>query len=271
MAPRSATWPGPEAYAHEGAYACQSGNASIIPEEEVEEPEEGEEGAEDSSAQELRGRLLEAALGHVNAKGWSVAALQSGAEDLQLSRSASGMISSGAAGLVEYFVEECNQQLASELESRQEELARMRTPERVRMAVRMRLEMLIPYIDTWPQALGIQAHPAHMATAVRQRAELADDIWHACGDTSTDYKWYTKRGLLAAVYAATELYMITDYSPGYADTWRALDRRLADVKRLGGAATEVRQAMNSLLANVGSMAEWAQDAVVQAQKRRQRS
>lgn len=36
-----------------------------------------------------------------NAKGWSVAALQSGAEDLQLSRSASGMISNGAAGLVE--------------------------------------------------------------------------------------------------------------------------------------------------------------------------
>lgn len=34
---------------------------------------------------------------------------------------------------------------------------------------------------------------------------------------------------------------------------------------------QVRQAMNSLLASVGSMAEWAQDAIVQAQKRRQQS
>lgn len=93
--------------------------------------------------------------------------------------------------------------------------------------------------DTWPQALAIQAHPAHAAIALQQRAELVDNIWHACGDTSTDYNWYTKRGLLAAVYAATELFILTDYSPGYADTWRALDRRLADVKRLGGAATEV--------------------------------
>ncbi len=93
--------------------------------------------------------------------------------------------------------------------------------------------------DTWPQALAIQASPAHMGTMLKQRAQLVDDIWHACGDTATDYNWYTKRGLLAAVYAATELFMITDYSPGYADTWQSLDRRLADVKRFGSAATEV--------------------------------
>ena len=78
-----------------------------------------------------------------------------------------------------------------------------------------------------------------MGTMLKQRAQLVDDIWHACGDTATDYNWYTKRGLLAAVYAATELFMITDYSPGYADTWQSLDRRLKDVKRFGSAATEV--------------------------------
>lgn len=78
-----------------------------------------------------------------------------------------------------------------------------------------------------------------MGTMLKQRAELVDEIWHACGDTATDYNWYTKRGLLAGVYSATELFMITDYSPGYADTWKALDRRLEDVKRIGSATTEV--------------------------------
>ena len=78
-----------------------------------------------------------------------------------------------------------------------------------------------------------------MGMMLKQRAELVDDIWHACGDTATDYNWYTKRGLLAGVYAATELFMITDYSPGYADTWKSLDRRLEDVKRLGSTTTEV--------------------------------
>ena len=75
-----------------------------------------------------------------------------------------------------------------------------------------------------------------------QVSELVDDIWYAAGDKSTDYNWYTKRALLAAVYSATELYMLTDYSPGYADTWEALDRRLQDVARLGKATGQVRAA-----------------------------
>ena len=94
--------------------------------------------------------------------------------------------------------------------------------------------------DSWPQSLAIQASPAHVSAMVKQRAELVDNIWHACGDTAMDYNWYTKRGLLAGVYAATELFMITDYSPGYEDTWKSLDRRLEDLKRFGSAAAEVR-------------------------------
>lgn len=41
-----------------------------------------------------------------------------------------------------------------------------------------------------------------------------DEIWHAVGDHSSDVDWYVKRGILAAVYTATELYMLTDHSPG---------------------------------------------------------
>lgn len=62
--------------------------------------------------------------------------------------------------------------------------------------------------------LLLQAHPMNAATALKQRAVLMDDIWHAAGDRSTDMDWYTKRALLGGVYTATELYMLTDYSPG---------------------------------------------------------
>lgn len=89
------------------------------------------------------------------------------------------------------------------------------------------------YADTWAQALSIQSQPRNAPKALRQLAQVTDDIWHAAGDKSTDYNWYTKRGLLASVYTATELYMLTDYSPGYADTWEVLDRRLDDVMKLG--------------------------------------
>lgn len=50
---------------------------------------------------------------------------------------------------------------------------------------------------------------------------------------------YTKRTLLAGVYATTELYMLTDYSPGFSDTWQQIDRRLEDIITLGKASQQV--------------------------------
>ena len=93
--------------------------------------------------------------------------------------------------------------------------------------------------DTWAQALSIRAQPRNVPTAVEQLAQITDDIWHAAGDKSTDYNWYTKRGLLAGVYTATELYMLTDYSPGFAETWDVLDRRLKDVMTIGRVMGQV--------------------------------
>ncbi|KAK9819794.1 hypothetical protein WJX72_002458 [[Myrmecia] bisecta] len=186
--------------------------------------------------------ILEAALEHVKQLGWTHAALVAGAKDVGLSPAAAALLARGEAELVEYFVDHCNLELILQLEAMGEELAQMRVHERVRRAVQMRLQMLIPHIDSWPQALSIRARPANLGMAMRQVASLADDIWHAAGDTSTDHNWYTKRALLASVYTATELYMLTDYSPGYADTWAALDRRLKDVMHLGKAAREVSTA-----------------------------
>ena len=37
-------------------------------------------------------------------------------------------------------------------------------------------------------------------------ARTVDAIWHAAGDRSADFSWYTKRAILAAVYTATVLY-----------------------------------------------------------------
>ena len=79
---------------------------------------------------------------------------------------------------------------------------------------------------------------------MKQLAQITDDVWHAAGDKSTDYNWYTKRGLLAGVYTATELYMLTDYSPGFADTWDVLDRRLKDVMTIGRVVGQVQPLTN---------------------------
>jgi len=47
---------------------------------------------------------------------------------------------------VQYFVDDCTQRLVDYLEERAEELASLHTPQRVRLALQARLEMLIPFI-----------------------------------------------------------------------------------------------------------------------------
>jgi ubiquinone biosynthesis protein COQ9 len=60
-----------------------------------------------------------------------------------------------------------------------------------------------------------------------------DAIWHAAGDRSADFSWYTKRAILAAVYSATVLYWLRDASEEDEATLAFLDRRLAGVGRIG--------------------------------------
>ncbi len=57
--------------------------------------------------------------------------------------------------LVQYFEDDCNQRLVEDLEGRAEELAALRTPQRVRLALRARLEMLIPFMG---EPHGIMQH-----------------------------------------------------------------------------------------------------------------
>ncbi|CAN0382839.1 unnamed protein product [Scytosiphon promiscuus] len=54
------------------------------------------------------------------------------------------------------------------------------------------------------------------ATAV---AVLADELAFLSGDRSTDLAWYGKRGVIAGMYASTELFMLTDESEGLSETW----------------------------------------------------
>ncbi|KAG2438659.1 hypothetical protein HXX76_005206 [Chlamydomonas incerta] len=125
-------------------------------------------------------------------------------------------------------MEQCNARLAELLAQQKDELQAMELDARVARALQLRLEMLVPYMDTWPQALAVAAKPGNAGRSLKLLYQLVDDIWAALGDQATDSTWYSKRALVAGAYTATSLYMITDYSPGFRDTWAALRRRVAE-------------------------------------------
>jgi ubiquinone biosynthesis protein COQ9 len=58
---------------------------------------------------------------------------------------------------------------------------------------------------------------------------------------------YSKRALLGGVYMASELYMLTDYSPNFEDTISFMDRQLREVQSKGAMAGLMFQQAEALL------------------------
>ncbi|KAL8596812.1 hypothetical protein ACOMHN_027141 [Nucella lapillus] len=191
---------------------------------------------------DTRQRILQAALPFVPQHGWTRKALAAGAETEGFPSISHGMFPRGGAELVNFFYATCNKDLAVILAERVQQQAETKpsTTEFIRDAVETRLRMIVPYVDTWPQAMAIQTLPQNALESLTNLRNLMDDIWYYAGDRSVDFNWYTKRASLAGVYKSTEIYLLQDRSPDSTDTWAFMDRRLTDLKTLGKAATTVR-------------------------------
>ena len=75
--------------------------------------------------------------------------------------------------------------------------------ERIALGVKTRLDILAPHREAVRRMLAFLALPANLPLAARLLYRTIDAIWYAAGDRATDFSFYTKRGLLAGVYAST--------------------------------------------------------------------
>ncbi len=152
-----------------------------------------------------RAKLLAATLAQVPFDGWTGRALRAGAAEAGLDpASALNAFPGGPAELIELFSAEADRRMLVELEAR--DLEAMKHRHRIGAAVRARLELLAPQREAVRRGLSFLAVPRNAAPGVRCLYRSVDAIWHAAGDTSTDYNFYTKRLLLAGVYSATLLF-----------------------------------------------------------------
>lgn len=60
--------------------------------------------------------------------------------------------------------------------------------------------------------------PQHILATKSRLWSTCDIIWRLAGDESTDFNYYTKRSILAAVYASSFVYFINDDSEGFFKT-----------------------------------------------------
>jgi ubiquinone biosynthesis protein COQ9 len=130
----------------------------------------------------LTERLLAAATRRVAEHGWSEAALRAAADDLGYSRAVVGAVRGGAGALVNHFCEDCDSRLSVRIVMETEEALDPLSPsERLATAIKWRLEMLEPVIETWPAALALQAAPENAAATATRVALLADELVGAMG------------------------------------------------------------------------------------------
>jgi ubiquinone biosynthesis protein COQ9 len=196
-------------------------------------------------AESQREALIEAMLPDVPFDGWSRAALRSAAQRIGLpAAEALALFPSGPADFAACFSRRADRQMLDRLESLP--LDGLRVPARVALAVNIRLEIVEPWREAVRRALTILALPQNTPLAMRLLYGTVDGIWYAAGDSATDFSFYTKRTTLAGVYAATLLYWLEDRSPGFADTRAFLDRRLADVARIGEARQRLQTPVDRL-------------------------
>lgn len=190
--------------------------------------------------QEIRDKILLATLPDIAFDGWTDHALRSGAQRAgypasMIERAFPG----GTAELIEHFNNWADRMMAAEL--RRRDLGPLRVGEKISLAVRIRLDLLAPYREAIRRSVAFLSLPANTVVGMRLLYRTVDTVWHAVGDTSTDFNFYTKRALLAGVVSATVLYWINDTSDDFQDTYAFMDRRLQTVTGVGKAVAKLGQ------------------------------
>ena len=179
-----------------------------------------------------RDAAIEAMLPFVASEGWTVGALRAAAgPDADL------LFPGGAADMVEAYCDLGDRWMAADVAAM--DFSGLRVPERVKIVLALRFKRNGPYKEAVRRALGVLAMPGRGLLAARCTARTVDAVWHAAGDVSADFSWYSKRAILAGVYGATLLFWLRDDSEGDAATLAFLDRRLAGVGRIGRARKRV--------------------------------
>jgi len=200
-----------------------------------------------------RAAIIDALLPQIPFEGWTRKALREALVSLgQPPEDAPLIFPNGASEMIETYCSLADERMVEAASSAG--LASLRVPARVRAIIAIRLEQNRPHKESIRRALACLAIPANMPVAARSTAATVDAIWHAAGDASADFSWYTKRGILAGVYSSTLLYWLRDGSEDDQDTLAFLDRRLENVGQIGKLRKDIESRLSGIAERVKGFA-----------------
>ena len=178
-----------------------------------------------------RKQILRAFISTTPFTGWTKQALELAATESRFDKTmALRAFPNGVSDLVAYYFVHSDRKMVDTL--RQYDLETMSIRNRIRTAVKVRIEQKTTHYEATKRLIALLATPQYSATGLQALQHTVDKIWHAAGDQSTDFNFYTKRVLLAAVYTSTLLFWLGNSSYDNSATWKFLDRRINDVMKI---------------------------------------
>ena len=188
---------------------------------------------------DLRPRLVAAMLPHVPFDGWTALARDTAADAQGIDRDIAAMALPDAAAMVEAYIAHADTLMIAAMG----DVSGMKIRDRIRLALRSRLEAATPDREAVRRALAVLAQPQNAGLAARSLWQTADTMWRTAGDTATDFNHYSKRAILGAVYSASLLYWLDDDSDDQAATWAFIDRRIDGIMAFEKTKASARQAL----------------------------
>lgn len=171
--------------------------------------------------------------------GWSAAAVESAAAQLEIDLDVAALAyKGGAMAMVDGWIESIDLELAHRKPA--EKLQTMKIRERITALLATRLEIMNPDREALRRAMTIMTMPQNIVRATKIGWRSADRMWRLAGDTASDFNHYTKRATLSAVYGSTLSIFVNDESEDFAATRAFLDRRIDNVMQFENVKAQAR-------------------------------
>lgn len=183
--------------------------------------------------------ILNAALKRAPFEGWTPATLAAAGRDAKADRSTvAAAFPRGVGDLLTFWSDENDAAMTAAMAA--PDFAARRIREKVALALKARIDALRPHKEAARRAAATLALPFFAPVAAKLAWKTADVVWRGLGDKSTDFNFYTKRGILTGVWTTTFARWLADDSPDEAPTKKFLDARIENVMQFEKLKAKVR-------------------------------
>ncbi len=196
--------------------------------------------AEIDGFEPVRQAVLAEALKMAAFEGWTGQMLASAGESVGIApASIRAAFPGGVRDLLRYWSAETDRTMSAAMSGPEYEALKIR--EKVAFAIQARLDALRPHKEAARRAAALLALPPYGLLGARLAWSTADAVWRGLKDKSTDFNFYSKRGILTGVWTSVFARWLADETAEEAATKAFLDARIGNVMQIEKAKARMRE------------------------------